>query len=155
MIKEQNMPWQGHLWIGEPVHNYEEVREALLRAGASKDELPEQDDELYEVNVVIDDKIKHLPCVPDDNDEYFVEFLHEGESGCPFPPQDKYEQQSPFALVGFPITMRYKGEILDREFVEGGRPDPFVINLDEVHQLLEAVHKFWPQAQLLLMDNFF
>jgi hypothetical protein len=148
------MPWQSHLWIGEPVHNYQEVRDAFLCAGVSKAEMPRKNDNLYTVRIDISDKIRHLPFVPDGN-KYTINFVWEAESGVYFPPESELDEQSPFALVGFQITGRYEGKILDRDYADDGRPDPFVIDLDEVQMLLNEVHLWWPEAKFMIMDNFF
>lgn len=146
------MPWQAHLFIGEVVHDYVEIKEVLDKLGIDYSHIMDNDDlfsgEAYKKVIL------HIPGELGTTGKNFtvaIQPMKESEGGTCFP----VNKSNPYtdAIVGFELTSRYDPSILDRDY-KHGRPEPFVINLNEANVLLQQVRKFWPEAQLIMWDNF-
>jgi len=142
------MPWQAQLFIGQRVHNWDEVRAIYKKFGHV---LSEDDLELEETQW-------DLPTIPFsfnwDGEQWNVHasFRREPEGGCPFP-VDKLEDYSDAAIV-FDLTSRYKGAILDGQY-EHGRPEPFEFEVEDVLHILNQVRKKWPEAKAIIWDKWY
>jgi hypothetical protein len=115
------MPWQAQLFIGVPVHDYDEARQILGNLGAV---LKGYDDEILgetAVSKTVNFRGKARPIT--------VAFMQESEGGCPFP----VPKSEPYtdAIVGFDLTARYSPALLD-EGHKTGRPEPFCFDPLEV-----------------------
>jgi len=67
------------------------------------------------------------------------------EGGCYWPVErDEYYSD---AIVGFSLTTRYAPGILNRK---GSRPEPFEFDPQDILDILENVHAWWPDAKALL-----
>lgn len=71
-----------------------------------------------------------------------VSLYFESEAGTPC-----------YGYVGFQLTSRYRAAVID-DGHEHGRPDPFVLDLDVLGEILRDVRRWMPEAQILLMDVF-
>lgn len=168
-MKRATMPWQGHLMIGEQIRDYQQMVTVLNKLGEieqttvddhissliedSKEQISKEDKEeilsefylcryfLKKVNKTVVYKKRVFPCE--------IQVYYEPESGISFPSSSK----DTGAFIGFKLTSRYKGSILDFD-CSHGRTDPFVIDLIGVHDILEQVRVWWPEAQFLMMDFF-
>lgn len=56
--------------------------------------------------------------------------------------------ESEMHIVGFPLTCRYHGKILDADH-PGGRPEVLAVDPKDI---LDQVHGWWPEAIILLVD---
>jgi len=140
------MPWQAQLYIGVPVRNYAEIREVLKQL---KVKIPKMSDEdlLYEqpgleTHVKYKNKLFKIDVHP----------MHEDEGGSTFPVAP--DEDCPNAIVGFPLTDRYRGAILDAH-IPRGRPEPFVFDPLECQALLKQVRAWWPEARLMIWEQFY
>ena len=77
-----------------------------------------------------------------------VTFMHEMD-GEDFPTPDPEEMYTD-AMVGFNLTERYRGAILDAEYTNGGRPEPFMFDPAELVVILDQVRLWWPEAQVAI-----
>ncbi len=146
------MPWQGQLYIGQRIHNIDEARAvltALHRAG--DDRIPERDED--------DDDIGELPSLTRNvvhaGKPFTVQVeVHQTEEGgvsFPVPASEPYTD----ALIGFELTARYRGAILDAAFTSGGRPEPFAVDVAAVADILRQVREWWPSAEVLILTMFY
>lgn len=150
------MPWQAHLYIGQPVATYDEVADIYAKLGVPPATLQD-------------------PLRTDDPDYFFGDdavalgmpkrkviyrgvafpanptFLRESEAGDAFPANPG--ERNTFAMVAFPLTSRYRPAILDVGNTHG-RPDPFVIDLMGVDWILKQTREWWPLAEFLVCDIF-
>lgn len=138
------MPWQAHLFVGVPVHNYDEVRAVFTKLGIGT-ALAVKDEDLSGVSKRA--SVKHRGKVF----RVAIAFMREYEGGCEFPVgiEEKYTD----AIVGFELTSRYKGAILDAK-EPNGRPEPFVFDPNDCAAILKQVREWWPAARLMIWDNF-
>jgi len=130
------MPWQGHLYVGVPVADEGEALKVYEQLGIEPD--PEW---------IFSGKGRaELVHFRGHEITVYVAAYEEQEGGEPYP-----------RIVGFPITGRYKGAVIDRETGEanGGRADPFVVKPADLQEVLDDVHLWWPEAEILLMDIHF
>lgn len=146
------MPWSSQICIGERVSNYDEIKNIFKKLGDDISNLIDESD-LRDHNkiftITVRDKIFTIS----------IQAHIESESGAPFPTNDKLNTG---AAVMLTITGRYSPEILDlfsqqqySIFKQLGRPDPFYIDIELCKEVLEEVHRFWPDAQLMIMDMFY
>jgi hypothetical protein len=135
------MPWQGDLFIGEPVKTREEA-EAIYR----------------KLGIVIGTS-KHNP-EPDvfngDGAERFVTFRRRELRVYVYGQQDS---ESNTLAVAFNLTGRYRGVILDIDckHADGrpsGRSDPFVFDPADLADILAQVRVWWPDASVFIWDRF-
>lgn len=147
------MPWQAHLWIGERILNGTDARRVLATLGLDPRKVPDDPEALQDfadehlrtrVTLSCRGVTKSLP----------VHLVIEREAGASYPITSGADL-SCFALVGVQITSRYQGTLLDAGH-PGGRPDPLVLDLDELRALRDAVRQQlpWPAAEVLMMDLF-
>jgi len=147
------MPWQAHLFIGERVIDQTDVRRILTTlqhpdASLSDDDLDAsvEDRTDFETPFTLTYKGRQfsLPAT----------LYIEGEAGGdPLPRKARFRDENSFALFGIQITSRYKGTLLDLG-TPHGRPDPFVLDLAALADLLRQVRERWPAAEILMMDVF-
>jgi len=146
------MPWQAHLFIGEPIATYEQAAAILIKLGADPAQVEAKKDELdYHAPEDLGTpkrSITYRGVVHEVAPAVFVE----GEAGDSFPEQDP-KAMNTFAMVCFPLTTRYSPEILDVGNPHG-RPDPFIIDMDGVADILRQVREWWPEAQFMVCDVF-
>jgi hypothetical protein len=140
------MPWQAQLYIGVPVRNYAEIRRTFKQL---KVKVPKKlaDEDLFYDAPGLDTLVRY-------KGRFFlvsVHAMHEDEGG-EFPVED--DDDSPCAIVGFPLTDRYKGAILDAH-IPHGRPEPFVFDPLECQALLKQVRAWWPEAKLMIWEQFY
>ena len=137
------MPWQGHLFIGQPVRNYQELRDILTKLGIENDKTP--DDELFDGSMC---KAVELELKGATYKASIVAYW-EQEGGARFPATSGCSD----AAVALNLTSRYRGAILDAAYTRGGRPEPFVFDPNDILELLRQVREFWPEAQALIWDH--
>ena len=147
------MPWQAQLFIGERVHDDEEAKQVFIKLGVS--ELDGQKietltgDELEEAlwNMGAVDRFAWVPTAngEHENKEVQIMFRREGEGGCSWPVERDEDYSD--AIVGFALTTRYAPGILTRK---GSRPEPFEFDPQDILDILESVHAWWPDAKALL-----
>lgn len=148
------MPWQAHLWIGVPVANDQQARDALAQLGRP-DLVDQVDDVVSNVADVFDNaqppvtipvRLEHGGLVLDPP---CVKFRREAEGGSdwPAPSNESYTD----AVIGFQITSHFAPTLLDAGHPHG-RSEPFIIDVDACQRFLAQVRKHWPQAQLLMWD---
>ncbi len=138
------MPWQGMLYIGECVRDPDDVVAIAHKIGGTVPDVAEllnEDNQVIRLVQVEYGGVTHL-CT--------VQHRREFEEGCPWP--SAATEKSTDAVVGFAITGRYNGGIIG-----GSDPSsqPQTINVEAVLALLSDVRRWWPDAELLLWDNFF
>lgn len=134
------MPWQAHLFVGQGVRTYSDVRLIFGKLGVEKERMDIAD---WAVGEIV---VKRQLTVG----EVKIRFVFEAESGDSFP----VPRNAPInAFVGFPLTSRYKGAILDRKF-PNGRPEPFRLDLVEIQLILDQVRVWWPEAEILMYEIF-
>ncbi len=140
------MPWQAHLIIGERIHTYEQAVEIAAGLGwkVTVEELQDGEAKSF--------KIKHKGKTK----KVGIYAWFESESGAKYPSPETadFTSKDTSAWIGFQLTSRYKGEILDAD-EEHGRPDPFEIDIEAVADILKQVRVWWPKAQFLISDMFF
>lgn len=144
------MPYQAHLFIGERVGTFDDARGVLRRLGVRDDQMPEDEEEFDEH---LRDGLAESFALPE------RQIIYRGTqyAAIPFLFAEEFPAEEPTsdytcALIGIPLTSRYRGAILDVDYVRGGRPEPFEINLDDAADLLRQVQEWWPTAKLLMMD---
>lgn len=137
------MPWQAHIFVGERVHDYDEVRAVFDKLGYKHGDI--DDDELQEEEFsaqITAYGVQH---------EVSVQFYQEQEGGIEFP----VSRSDPYtdALVGIKLTQRYEPGIFNSGWPHG-REEPFELDLEELGKVLAQVRKWWPDAKILMMDVF-
>lgn len=141
------MPSQGQLIIGQPVHDYTEAR--MIFAALLKNirkfvaHLPANDKQLDEVQI-------ELPITYRGQQFAAVvrlEIEMEGRNGVftPIPHSDP----DTWAFIGFYLTGRYFGKILDARCPDG-RHEPFVFDPQEIQAILDQIRQSWPEAQAMI-----
>lgn len=130
------MPWQGHLFIGQRVHDKKEAA-AIMRKLAPAS---------LSTKNIKDTPIAKTIRYRGKKFSVKIEFLFEVEGGAVLPMKGDYTD----AMVGFALTRRYRGVILDEEYQNGGRPEPFPFDPTELTKILKQVRKWWPEAQTLI-----
>jgi hypothetical protein len=120
------MPWSAQLFIGVPVLDMQNVPNIGVITVATR--------------------------------EFQPELLEEREGGWQFEDREANtitgETGGNATLYGFGITSRYAPSILDDGWTHG-RPDPFILDLDLMRDVLAEVRVQWPEAQLMMMDYFY
>jgi hypothetical protein len=143
------MAWQAQLYIGVKVHSLPEAKRVLAGLGVS--DFPHESKSWYYKYPEKQSKIVYKNVTYPVN----VSFQFEPEGGSVISvdevPQEEKRSYTD-AIVGFPLTARYKGEILDVD-EENGRPEPFEIDIEGCSDILSQVRKWWPEAQLLMWDR--
>jgi hypothetical protein len=160
------MPWQGHLFIGQKVHDYGEVIEIFQKLGVTElDALGEKLKSASDENTKSDIEQEVQEALWDMSSvertihykgvdwPVRIDFAHEGEGGADFP-VDKDERYTD-AAVCFHLTQRYRGAILDFEDQHGGRHEPFAFDPLELQEILVQVRSWWPDAQVLIWTVFY
>ena len=143
------MPWQGHLWIGESVSNWEEVRAIYDKLGIDYKDIKDEWNDFF--------RNPHLPGAKrqvrykDTTFGVSITFEHEGEGGMRFPNNEVYSD----ALVGFQITSRYSPAVIDSWCGTGGRPEPFEFDPQDLVDILKQVREWWPDAKCIIWTNFY
>ena len=148
------MPWQAQLFIGVSVHDNEEVREVFQKLG--RHDLDALDADELEEELWEEPSVKKELWVPEGSEsvkqEITIYFQRESEGGSDWPvPRDEAYTD---AIVGFALTSRYRPAILDKGH-EHGRPEPFEFNPQDILDILEQVHAWWPEAKALLVECFY
>lgn len=146
---------QAQLFIGKRVHSYAEARSILDQVGAQvpariqeRDHKASEDD-VYEARAPITLTYKGKAY------ETAIRFHHcDPDYRLPIP-----DIPSTGALVGVDLTGRYYPSIIDQDSghmdpdnKRAGRPEPFVIDLAVIQNLLEQVWKIWDGAEFLICD---
>jgi hypothetical protein len=167
------MPWQGHLLIGQRVHDWVEVLEIFRTLGVHEfdalydrtqkpgyDPLGEDRDWSDDLNVEIQEaiwdmetKLERTIVHKGVTYEVQIEFRHEGEGGALFPvPKD---EEYTDACVYFSLTQRYRGAVLDFAHEKGGRPEPFEFDPQDIAHVLAQVNEWWPEAKAMIWTKFY
>lgn len=136
------MPTQAQLYIGERVHDFEEIEALYEKLGvdtAAAD--PEDPYTLYDCQKPVTLNYRGETVT------LSLGFYNDNEGSFPVPKDEAYSS----ALVGIALTSRYAPTLLDRGH-EHGRPDPFEVDVGALADLLEQVRDFWPEAEVLMMD---
>jgi hypothetical protein len=141
------MPWQAQLFIGQPVHNGQEVIDILKGLGVETTSTRYEIDEDHEIEMTT---LKKAIIVKRKAVKVDIELYIEEEGGVRWP-VDKNEDYTD-ALIGFPLTSRYVAGLLN---TKESRPEPFVFDPLEVYDILTQVRAWWPQAQAMLWDVFY
>lgn len=124
------MPWQGHLFIGQPFSTLEEGEAILKKLGIEVN----QEYGLFESGAPR--KIEYgLGTIT-----VRIEAMEETEGG---------ETER---AVAFNLTNRYRGAVLDAEYPHG-RDEPFIVDIDAVAYILKQVREWWPEAECLIWDR--
>ena len=148
------MPWQAQLFIGVPVHDYKEAWGVMRQLGSplpeydkmDEDDLDEQLDNFYEIR--IHKKIQFRGK----EEEIEIVFSKEEEGGSRFPVRRSEEYTD--AIVGFGLTSRYSPALLDQGH-KHGRPEPFCFKPQEIIDILAQVHEWWPEAEVMIWDQWY
>jgi hypothetical protein len=156
------MPWQGHVWIGEIPQSAEHVVEIFKKLGATEEELgldevdwtDEQDKKewLWDVAHHIDN-VSFSIEVGEDVIPVKICFKHEAER---LRSMDESFEIGQDVIVGFPLTSRYSGAILDKD-CEKGRPEPFEIDIPLTKEVLKQIRKKfnWIEADVYMWTQWF
>jgi len=148
------MPWQAQLFIGKRIRTFNNIRAIFDELGI--DHSQASDENLRYPEDCGPPLVKKVTLTLDDF-SFTAEMtaMFECEGGSDFPAVDTLmiEEAYTDAIIGLPLTGRYRPSILDRAH-EHGRPEPFTINLHEAAELLGQVQAFWPDAELLLWDMY-
>ena len=157
-----DMPWQGQLVIGEKVWNYDDAAAIFKKLGCETDLTPPpglDEDEMLDFEldvfggVAIKKQITYKGVVIDVS----IYLLTGSEGGVEFPVPGNDENPKPDytdALVGFYVTSRYSGAVLDKD-TSHGRHEPFVFDPTELAELLSQVREWWPEAQAMIWTVFY
>jgi hypothetical protein len=133
------MPWQGDLFIGEPVKTREEAEAIYQKLGIKL-------------------RARHAP--PDvfdgSGDERFVIFKGRKLRVYVYGMQDSESNE---LAVAFNLTSRYKGSVLDidckhKDGEPSGRSDPFVFDPQDLVDILAQVRTWWTEASVFIWDRF-
>lgn len=136
------MPSQAQLYIGQRVHDFEEIEALYKKLGVDTTDVdPEDPYTLYDCEKSV--KLNYQG----EEVTLLLGFHYDNEGSFPVPRDEDYSS----ALVGISLTSRYAPTLLDRGH-EHGRPDPFELDLGALASLLEQVRTFWPEAEVLMMD---
>lgn len=141
------MPWQAHLYVGERVATFDDVRRVFAKLGHI-DPITDEDIDYKETPA-----LKKTITLDGQTFNVTVEFEQESEGGSSFP-SDPANGDYTDALIGIALTRRYSAAILDRAYEHGGRPEPFRLDLVEIHSILDQVHVWWPDAELFMFEVF-
>jgi hypothetical protein len=148
------MPWQGHLFIGERVHSYQEAAEVFKSLGLEIKPFSSEEDawDVFD-QAHVSKEIDHRGV------KYTAEItlIVEREGGVDFQFDKPIPTDEPYtdAAVAFHLTQRYRGEILDHEHQEGGRPEPFDFDPEDLVSILKQVREWWPKAQVMIWTVFY
>lgn len=138
------MPHQAHLFIGQPVRDYLEIREVFGKLDVQTSGI--SDDELFEKSigktVALDYGGRKL--------DVQISLHWELEDGNPFPVPGTVDATT--VAVAVALTGRYRGKILDGSEPHG-RPDLFCFDPEEILGLLSQVRQFWPEARVFVWDR--
>lgn len=145
------MPYQGQLFIGQKVRSRMEAVKILREL----DDDPNHDWDEMERKVK-DENESNLYWIP-------VSIPYKGEEikasvGLHEVWEDNYVYQDDEytnALVGFSLTNRYKGSILDKDWTEYGRPEPFEFDVDDLKGIMDRVKGWWADARVLILTVFY
>lgn len=138
------MPWSGHLFIGQPVRDYAELRAVLTKLDIPC-ERASDDFELFDgsfgrqIALKLHDRTFYAWLAAELSDDFLFP-AHPGESTG--------------AAVALRLTNRYKGAVLDAD-AQSGRTDPFCFDPEDIAELLRQVRIFWPEAQAMIWDVHF
>ena len=148
------MPWQAQIFIGQRVHSTQEAVGILRSLGVDLsvlDEDPERMDDLdgWQIRFRFP---SHSIAYAGQTFEVRPQYMEETEGGGPFGgrPENDYTD----AIVGFNLTSRYEGAILDHA-TENGRPEPFYIDVEGLSDILRQVREWWPEAQAMVWNVFY
>ena len=144
------MPWQGHLFIGQKVRNYQEAAEIFKSLGVEIEAF-DNDEDAWEVfdGISLKKEVEYQGV----NYPIEIDFMHESEGGYDFPVANDEDYTD--AAVAFHLTQRYSGAILDHEHQHGGRPEPFEFDPIELDVILREVRTWWPNAKLMIWTVFY
>jgi hypothetical protein len=128
------MPWQGDLFIGEPVKDEDEAFAIYRALGIKFDEDSIFDGGGKDFHVTLRGRTIRV----------YVYAMVDSES-CE-------------KAVAFNLTSRYRGSVLDVDCKhEDGRPsgrsDPFVFDPQDLLDLLAQVRTWWPNAKTFIWDR--
>jgi hypothetical protein len=148
------MPVQAHLIVGIPVNSLQDLETAAKNAGIHQ----------------------HLPVNPEFCDyenlfsNYGCHVTLEGKrhrvslimcSDCDYSP-DPFtylstntitgEKGGSYMALGAEITSRYSPSLVDAGWDSGGRPEPFILDLDRLKKIEAEAQATWPEARILMMD---
>lgn len=138
------MPWQGHIYIGQKVRSYEEARSIL----ANLDDDPDRDWDSMDIEALRASCFDASVHLHGNEFHVCVGLMEEWEGGDPYTYDD-----SPDAMVGFGLTSRYKGSILDKD-CENGQTEPFEFDPSDITEILSQVRKWWPEAKAIIWTVF-
>ena len=132
-------PSQGQLLIGQPVTAYQDVRDVFASLGVDTTGVADYDLSGLESEHAISWRGREI--------EVIIAFSAGRGGGSTFPARP--DDNAADALVGFDLTSKYVGAVLDQDCPHG-RPEPFVFDPLEVAGILFQVRTWWPAAQAIL-----
>ena len=138
------MPWQGHLWIGEKPKSLEDVADIWKRLGQDVNLNQEPEDISVALEYIhIDTEITVDGIEMPVTISFATEWERLGSMG-------EILKREMDMLVGFKLTSRYRGSILDKG--DKGRPEPFEVDIAKTKDILEQIRTKmnWPEANVYM-----
>lgn len=143
------MPTQAHLYIGIPVNGPTDLIRAAAHFGVLCPTNVRDTEEWGRVFrrtlLTIEGKSYRLAVVEDDDVGAW--------QGRPYKNRLTGEISDGYMLLGVALTSRYSPSIVDQGWTAGGRPEPFILDLDRLLEIREMVREQWPEAEILMMDT--
>ena len=141
------MPYQGHLHVGIPINSIADFQKAGAHFGITP---PGPGGGHYEwadafagagATITIEGKARGVSICSDDEAgfNYLSKNTKTGAIG------------NSYMLVGAALTSRYYPAIVDEGWDQGGRAEPFVLDLDRLAKIKAEVCEQWPDAEILLL----
>jgi hypothetical protein len=143
------MPTQAHLFVGIPATDPAALLKAINHFGLAP---PTNQNDLEDWDNAFTNQIKV------EGKDYPLEIYFDGESGADWPSSHvsvnaiNGQRGGSYALLGVALTSRYSPSIVDEGWNAGGRPEPFVLDLNRLATIRADVQKVWPDADILMMD---
>lgn len=144
------MPWQGDLFIGQPVKDANGALAIYETLGIPSPQSQQFGDTVIEPDV-FDGKGKAFKITFRGRELRVYVYAMQDSETCE-------------RAVAFNLTGRYEGKVLDIDckYPEGeyrggepsGRPDPFVFDPKDLVEVLEQVRAWWPGASVFIWDRF-
>lgn len=150
------MPWSSQIFIGVPLVDVEDAIKVLKKFDIATpeyaDDLEWEDFEDTEdmVQEIVINGVTHELCF----ELQFSDSSDLGKDCCPKETSNSGHTMSYGVLFGAELTSRYAPSVIDTDW-EHGRSDPFVLDLELLMKIRHEVGKFFPEAEILLMDVFY
>ena len=144
------MPTQAHLIVGIPVNSLADAKKALQHFGIAS-----VTNDIGDIQEELEDG---APILSLEGQDLQVSLFMDSEAcdGNYFSDlsRNKVTKQvgNSYVCLGVAITSRYSPALVDAGWEDGGRPEPFILDLPRLTQILAEAQKQWPAAQLLMMD---